>query len=472
MPGPVSVPTFYWHDYETFGIDPKRDRPAQFGGLRTTMELEPVDAPSVFYCRPANDLLPQPEACLITGITPHLAASEGVCEAQFAARIHEELSAPNTCAAGYNSLRFDDEFTRHLLYRNFFDPYAREWENGNSRWDLIDLVRLTYALRPDGIVWPMRDDQSPSFQLGDLTSANNLVHAQAHDALSDVHATIGLARLIRQRQPRLFDFYLQLRRKQRVLELLDCVRRTPVLHVSSRYPANRGCLAMIVPLAMHPTQPNAVIVYDLNTDPEPLITLDPTEIAERVFTAQSALPENIQRVPLKLVRANRSPALAPLSVLNGVDCARIGLDQDRCMAHLQLIEKATNIGDKVRAVFSRPLPEQSSDPELTLYSGGFLNDQDRLLLLGQRDFDFSDPRYCELLFRYRARNYPSTLNAEETIRWNEFRRKKLTADTPLTNLPLEAYFREIERLTRTQTAASATDRKILDELMVWGQKIL
>ncbi|MGH8474260.1 MAG: exonuclease domain-containing protein, partial [Methylococcales bacterium] len=129
------TPTLYWHDYETFGTDPAWDRPAQFAGLRTGEDLEIIAEPLVLYCKPADDMLPNPEACLITGITPQLASRKGLPEADFIAAIHEQLAQPATCGAGYNSLRFDDEVTRNCLYRNFYDPYAREWQHGNSRWD-------------------------------------------------------------------------------------------------------------------------------------------------------------------------------------------------------------------------------------------------------------------------------------------------------------------------------------------------
>jgi len=161
--------SFYWHDYETFGVDPCRDRPAQFAGQRTNRDLEPIGEPLVVYCKPARDVLPSPMSCLITGITPQRAERDGLIEAEFAARLHEELAEPGTCAAGFNSIRFDDEFTRNLLYRNFYDPYAREWENGNSRWDIIDLARMCYALRPAGVEWPRHADGAASFRLEDLS---------------------------------------------------------------------------------------------------------------------------------------------------------------------------------------------------------------------------------------------------------------------------------------------------------------
>lgn len=471
--------TFFWHDYETFGADSRRDRPIQFAGIRTTMELEIIGEPVMFFGKPPHEMPPHPDACMITGITPQLAEREGVIEAEFAALIHEQLAMPGTCGVGYNSLRFDDEVTRQMLYRNFYEPYGREWENGNSRWDLIDLVRMCQALRPEGIVWPTREDGSPSFKLEHLASANHLQQERAHDALSDVHALIDLARLIRVRQPRLWDWHFSLRRKQKVFELLDVVGMTPMVHVSSRYPAARHCLAIIAPLAPHPNRPGEVIVYDLSTDPSDLLALDEDEIADRVFTARADLPEGIERIPLRTVRTNRAPALAPLSVLKGVDMARLQIDLDRCMAHRDVLAAADGLAEKLRRVFQRatefPPPE---DPELALY-GAFLPDADKRLLaevratppaqLGQRNFPFRDQRYPELLFRYRARNWPETLDADERIRWEAFRRDRLLKPGVLTGLTLEQYFARIAEL-RTDPA-SQDKLALLDQLQAWGEQL-
>lgn len=486
----MSQATFYWHDYETSGTDSRRDRPVQFAGQRTTLELEPIGAALSIFCQPAPDILPQPAACLITGITPQQADREGVIEAEFTARLYEELALPGTCGVGYNSIRFDDEFTRNLLYRNFYDPYEREWKDGNTRWDIIDLARMCYALRPDGIEWPFREREKctqegphssvPSFRLEDLARANHLAHERAHDALSDVHATIALARLLRTRQPRLWDFYLTLRQKPRVIELLDWTHRTPVLHVSSRYLAERGCLAMVVPLAAHPEQQNKVIVYDLDTDPTPLIELDADEIADRVFTARADLPDDVARIPLKAVSINKSPGLAPLSVLKGVDPQRIGLDLERCERHLQVLRKATDVAEKCRRVFVSVRDEtQRPDPELAIY-GGFAGDADKRLCsqvrstplaeLGTRQFGFRDARFAELLFRYRARNWPQTLTSDEHTRWKEFSRARLTQSTPLTNLTLEQYFAEITVL-RANTTTIGPQHIVLDQLESWGREL-
>src|SRR5690606_36465565 len=240
--------------------------------------------PVSLFVRPAEDLLPSPVATLITGITPQHASREGLPEAEAIARIVEEMARPGTCTLGYNSLRFDDEFIRHTLFRNFFDPYEREWRGGNSRWDLLDVLRLAHALRPEGIHWPTREDGATSFRLEHLATANNVREGDAHEALSDVLATIGLARLMRQHQPRLWQYALKLRDKRHAASVLDPFAMQPVLHVSQRYPATRKCAAVVVPLAVHPSIANRVIVFDLDGDVDALFAQTPEEIADRLYT--------------------------------------------------------------------------------------------------------------------------------------------------------------------------------------------
>ncbi len=474
----MSEPTFLWHDYETFGSDSRRDRPAQFAAIRTDAELVPCGDPIVAYCRLPEDVLPHPDAVLLTGITPQRAAREGVPEPEFAAIVDDALAEPGTCGAGYNSIRFDDEFTRNLLYRNFHDAYAREWENGNCRYDLIDVARLCYGLRPDGIEWPRRDDGTPSFRLEDLAAANGLAHARAHDALSDVEATLGLAQRIRTAQRRLFDYSLTLRRKRQALALLDWNARRPVVHASSRIPASRGCVTIVMPLAPLPGQDSAVVVYDLTVDPTDLLALDVDAIRERVFASRTDLPEGIERIPLKIVRANKCPALAPLGTLAGVDTARIALDVDAALAHAERLARDPEVAAKVAQVFARDRIETPTpDPELALYGGTFLSDADRALLPRvrratpdelARGFPFQDARYAELLFRYRARHFPATLAPDEQERWRRLRERRLTREDGLAALTLPQYHARIAEL---RADATPSQHALLDALDAWGREI-
>ena len=473
--------TFLWHDYETFGAYPQLDRPAQFAAIRTNTELENVDEPINWYCQPARDVLPHPIASLITGLTPQEVLKKGLVEAEFAAKIHTEMMEPGTCSAGYNSIRFDDEFSRNLYYRNFYDPYEREYKNGNSRWDLIDLVRMCYALRPAGIEWPEHEPGKPSFKLEHLSVANHIEHLGAHEALSDVLATIGLARLIRDRQPRLFDWALKMRDQHHVMKLLNPAKPEVLLHTSSRIPAKRGCTTLVLPLSIYPDRKKSVIVYDLMTDPDALLNLTADEITDRLFTPANDLPEGVERIPLKAIHSNHVPMVAPAATLKDVDCNRIGLVPERCFKHAEkLIRVLPQIRNKVMDVFKPYPPGADTDPDLMIYSGGFFSDSDRRLMekirntapdkLAQLSWPFTDSRLKEMLFRYRARNFPATLSSSESRLWQTQRLARLNRPTDERQLNPESFRMEISA-ARQSHAADSKALKILDQLEAWGNEV-
>ncbi len=465
--------TFYWHDYETWGADPSRDRASQFAGIRTDTELNIIGEPLVIYNRPTPDMVPQPEACLVTGITPQEALEKGLSEREFIAAIHAELSQPGTCGVGYNSIRFDDEITRYTLYRNFYDAYAREWQNGNSRWDLIDVVRLCCALRPDGIEWPIGDNGAVSFKLESLTAANGLSHESAHDALSDVHATIDLARLIKREKPKLFDYALELRKKQQVARLLDMNRQKPVLHISSRYPASRYCAALVMPLAMHPVNKNSIIAVDLMADPDALMNLNASQVAERVFSRAEDLEDGVERIPLKEIHLNRSPMLATLNLLDEETQGRLQIDMKQCERHWQQLSECRGLSAKLDDIYSQRQFAADTDPDRMLYSGGFFGSEDRQLMndvqtcdgrtLSERSFPFTDKRLPELLFRYRGRNFPASLSPDEAALWQEFCHQRVHQADGGGSITASGCLARIAEL-RAQGDLSADKRAVLDSL--------
>ena len=426
--------SIFWYDYETTGINPRCDRPLQVAGIRTDFDLNEIDEPVNLFCQPSEDILPHPAACAITGITPGQLAEQGLREADFMTRVHAQLAAPGTCGAGYNTLRFDDEMTRYSLYRNFFDPYAREWQGGNSRWDLIDVVRAAYALRPDGIVWPTDEEGRVTLKLERLTAANGIDHGSAHEALSDVRATIALARLIREKQPKLYDWLFQLRGKQKVMDQIRLLQ--PMVHISGRFSAARSYVGVVLPLAWHPRNKNALIVCDLHLDPQGLLDLDADALRQRLYTRRDDLADGELPVPLKLIHINKCPVVAPLSVLRPDDQQRLGLDMELYQERALRLSDAQQVWrDKVLAIYAGEDFTQSQDPEQQLYDG-FIGDRDRRLCeqvraadpvqLSQEQWPFDDERLPELLFRYRARNFPDTLNFEEQERWRIFCQQRLS----------------------------------------------
>ena len=461
-------PSFFWYDLETSGTDPRWDRIVQVAGLRTDMALNEIGRPIDTYVHLPDDVLPNPDATLVTGITPARTRT-GIDEWQAAQLLQTIFSKPGTCGVGYNSLRFDDEFVRFAFYRTLHDPYAREWQHGNSRWDLIDLVRATGALRRDGLAWPTLEGD-PSFKLELMAEANHIEHGQAHDALSDVRATLGLARLIREKQPKLFAYYFENRFKKRVRRLLEPFGARLCVHVSGMYPRARYCLAPVVSVCRHPSNANSIVVADLSQDIEPLLTLSAEELQQRLFKAGGE-----ERPPLKEVRVNRCPFVAGSEVLNDENLKRLDLNMRVIQKRWHKLRQP-GLWKKISRIYERPPePGGTLDADAALY-GGFLRDDDRQRCAAFREQlgpaawpslpAFSDTRLATLAARLKARAFPQLLTPEEQGRWHAFVTDKLGAHDSAW-LALPAFFARLAEL-EAETPSAAP---LLAELRAHGDAL-
>lgn len=464
--------SIFWYDFETTGIDPRRDRPLQVAGVRTDEDLQEIGEPLRIDCQLAEDVLPHPIACQITGIGPDRVRA-GLPEAQFMQMLHEQMAVPGTCTAGYNNLRFDDEMTRFALYRNYFDPYGREWQGGNSRWDLLDALRTAHALRPDGINWPQQDGFT-SLRLELLTAANGIEHGQAHDALADVRATIAMARLLKQAQPRLYQYLYNLRGKHQVSAMVDLQQVRPLVHVSGRFGRDRHGLAVVLPLGWHPRNRNALIVWDLQVDPHLLEQVPAGQLRELLYTRSEDLEAGQLRPGLKLVHINKCPVLADTKVLRAQDIERLRLDmpvlQERAHWLAQWREQGQDVLAQVYA--EREIDGTyalTADAEIQLYDG-FIPDRDRNLLQGIRqaegarltlaDWPLTDQRLADMLPRYRARNFPESLSQAQRQEWLAFCRQRLTGEVPGATLTYEGFLFELDRVS---VDASDEQRELLQQ---------
>lgn len=480
-----------WYDLETFGLDPDHDRIAQFACVRTDEQLEEIDDPVKIYCKPPLDYLPAPAACAVHGITPQMADELGLNEYAFARRILSLMAVPGTTVAGYNTIHFDDEFIRRLLYRNLLDPYEREWANGNSRWDVINLLRAARDLRPEGIVWPNNGEGTPLFKLESLSKANGIRHESAHDALSDIRATIAVAALVRQKQPKLYEWYFSHRQRESLKPLVDLSSRKMLAHTAAEYTRKEGCTTLIAPVAMDPMNRNQLIAIDLRFDPEELLGLDVAEIRARVFTKASEL--SAPRVPLTKIRLNQCPFLAPSSTLSGEAASRLGLDREACERRLAVVSANPGLVQKLTAVFDEtPPPPQTDDPELLLYHGSFFPPQDKArlgkfhILMGKEDKDidaltveaakeakkafqrmkFLDDRIPKLAGRLFARNFPETLNDSERLKWRGICAQRLQLPSREGSTELADYGR-LADLLGNDGHMPAPQRAIVHSLLDW-----
>ena len=420
--------TFFWYDLETTGTDSQLDRIVQFAGQRTDAALNPIGAPINFYIKPSWDTLFHPEAALVTGISPRDLDREGLSELEGLTKIYECFSEPGTCVVGYNSFKFDDEFIRQGFYRNFFDPYGREWQHGNSRWDLIQLARFAYALRPDGIRWPETASGRPSFKLEDLAEANGLLHEQAHDALSDIHATIGLAKQLQRSQPKLFDYHYKMRRKHAVLDALYPLGKQAVLLTGGYGPVTDRTLVPVLPLMPHPVNANSLLCIDLRVDPSTYLDLSAERLIDRFMKFEQNTGE--YRL-LHQVQINRCPPFAPISTLPERMQSQLSWQVDDLAGFVKKIQSTPKLHPLLSEAMSAESRPTSDDVDCQLYSGGFVSAVDqqqfaraRQWVNGGQSVVFTEERLNELFFRFRARHDATGLVPEEHSRWIDFLRRR------------------------------------------------
>lgn len=472
--------TLLWHDYETFGLDPRWDRPSQFAAIRTDLELNPIGEPMMWYCRPSDDYLPSPHACLVTGVTPQKCLQEGLPEVEFMARINQEMSQPGTCSLGYNSLRFDDEFTRFGLYRNFYDAYSREWQGGNSRWDLIDLVRIASSIRPEGIKWPRDDNNRLVLKLDQLAPLNGIEHTDAHDALADVRATIELARLLKEAQPRLYDYAFKLKSKALVWEQLDLQMSAPKLHISSMYGRDNGYLSLVAPFAKHPANNNGVLAFDLRQDPRQWSGMDAKELQQLMFAARDRQIKNgAVRPAVTEIQVNKCPIVAPMSTLSDEHAQKFSLSKPDCQAHLEYLKSDPKLCAQLTQAFADRAGFEAADPDAALYGGGFFSDRDRAVMnkvhqsdpttWNDSEFSFTDDRLEAMLFRLKARNYPHLLTSDELQAWEAFRSERLLDPNASGARTFEQFAKELNELA--QSLNDPNQIAILEELHMYAESI-
>ena len=462
--------SFYWYDLETSGLSPKWDRIVQFAGCRTDDQLNLVDDEFITYVDLPDDVLPNPNATLVTGITPSILKAQGIREVDALDKVMESMSLPGTCVVGYNNLRFDDEFMRYSFYRNFYDPYSREWKNGNSRWDLLDLVRATGALRREGINWPQDDEGLPVYKLEELTKSNGIEHGSAHDAMSDVRATIGLAKLIRDCNPRIFEYYFGLRDKKQVRKVLEPYGIKTCLHISGIYPRSRFGVAPVLSLARHPTNSNSIIVIDLASDVESIVAMTTDEIKARLYSANLE-----ERLPIREIRINRCPFVVGFDVLTGENIERLNIDIKLIEDRAKMLRQP-GIAQKVASAFDQSGGITNSDPDAALYDG-FLQDEDRSRCLSFHEqrrngvypqLDFKDKRLPVLSDRLKMRSFSEYASDDEKNEWTDWVRQKLLSDGEYLNL--HKFDSEIEQL-RKEGMLTEQKHRLLDELLDYGNSI-
>jgi exodeoxyribonuclease I len=471
--------SFFFYDLETSGFSSREARIMQFAGQRTDLALNAIGEPVNILIQMTEEILPDPDAVLLTGITPQATIAEGMREAEFLKIFTDEVATPHTIMVGYNTVRFDDEFMRCLHYRNFYDPYEWQWQDGRSKWDMLDVVRMTRALRPDGIQWPFDVHGKPTNRLELLTGLNKLAHAHAHDALSDVYATIEIARLIMGKQPKLFDYLLQMRDKKKVAALVDSGQ--PFVYTSGTYPSELEKTTVAISLARHPRKQGA-LVYDLRHDPAAYKDLAPEQLAEKWRWKKDSTE---LRLPVKPLQFNHCPAVAPVAVLDGTSQKRLGLDMDKIKQHAAALRQMKDLPDRLlKALEILDKKQQTSflageqDVDNCIYDG-FYDDHDKQLLrvvraaepaeLSSLRQDLHDSRLQAILPLYIARNFPKAMSSEERATWEKFCERRLLGGGQQSRMA--KYMARLQDIAAKDQLTSH-QKYLLEELKLYAESIM
>lgn len=463
--------TFFFYDLETSGLSGRQDRIMQFAGQRTDMDLQPIGQPFNVLVALNDDTLPSPDALMVTGITPQETVANGYTEAEFTQMLLSDVFIEDTITVGFNNIRFDDEFIRHLLWRNFRDPYEWTWRDGRSRWDLLDVVRMTRALRPTGIKWPVVDGK-PSNRLELITKENNIDHQNAHDAMSDVDALIAITALVKTKQPQLFSYMLKMRDKNEIKKLVNLEDKQPFVYTSGKYDSKFQKTTVAFPLTAGKN--GNVIVYDLRIDPSAFIDMSLKDLSKIFYASwEDRQSDEFVGLPVKELQYNRAPAVAPLSVLDKEEgWHQLSLEKNTIDRHLSIVLASPHFAENIRTLFEgKPEYKKYPDPESQLYDS-FLNDSDKLRVqavaeaneaeLSDLHPEFQDERLPALLLHYKARNYPRSLSLDEAAEWEKWRVNHL-------QVQLASYAQALERLSTKPL--SEKQQFVFEELQLWYDNI-
>ncbi|HUC95971.1 MAG TPA: exodeoxyribonuclease I [Candidatus Saccharimonadia bacterium] len=468
--------SYLFYDLETSGLNPAEDRIMQFAGIRTDKKLNIIGEPFDFLIKLSSDVLPSIDAILITGITPQMAISNGLSEAEFLDIFHSQIALPETVFVGYNSVAFDDEFIRYMNFRNFYDPYEWHYLDGKRRMDLLDVVRATRALRPSDVNWPVDSKGKPTNSLGAITKANNIEHTTAHSALGDVKALVQVATLICQKQPKLFDYMVKnMSDKTAATKLLSSNK--PALYTFGWYPDEFNKTTAVIYIAT--TQAKSQLVFDLRQSPKNFAEKNEDSLYNDYLNQKSSdLP-----FPLFNIKSNRCPALAPINVLDKDSQIRIKLDMKTIETNLEIFNKfKSQIIKKAKVVFKKIDDSRQNKNNISVDSNlyqSFIPDQDKLNLKKFRSIPsseiasgkkyFKDERLNKLILLYKAHNYPRALTSEESTMYESYRNQKLFGGG--LDSQLNKFLLKLQELSQLENS-SKTQRYILEELKLYAESIL
>ena len=458
---------YLFYDYETTGIDKRFDQIVQFAAIKTDSDFNELERHNIL-CQMRNDIIPSPYAFGTTMIDIENLQENGLSEFEFSKKVNKILSGEgNQCITGYNSKEFDDKFSQFLFYRNLADPYFWAWGKGNKKLDVFDIMKMGYAFGRLGDMKFSEGSGEDSLRLEVLSKLNGLTHLKAHDALSDVVATIELLKLIKINNPNLIKYSEKLQDKSFARKLLS---ESPTFYnISSFYGYEKNFIGVHHIIGQHPTISNSIISWDLEINPENILNKSASEIKEQMFAKKE---DRLFDVGFSEIKLNQSPQVLKYSEKNDANKERAELCQKNLVLVLRHKLLLNQISDEI-FVFEVPFLDSDAD----LFAGNFFaekkKDELNLSLSANnptlfKNNDFKSERFSEQLFRLKGRNFFEDLSEIEKVKYLEFVKTRVNYDETDKWRTIKMFNQEYKEIMDEDS--SSEKKIILEKLNSYVQK--
>ncbi|VFP83850.1 exodeoxyribonuclease I [Buchnera aphidicola] len=461
--------SFIFYDYETFGLNISLDKVAQFCSIETDNDFKFIRKKTILFCYPPIDYLPDPNSILITKILPQYTQQYGLNEYCFTKKIYDIFSQKNSCIIGYNNINFDNLITRNIFYRNLLDPYEWSWKNGNFSWDVLNIVRAFYIFYPKTMLWYRKINGTVSFKLSDITSINNIIHINAHDAYSDVMATFLIVQFLYKKNKKFFLFLYKISHKKFILNFISQNYNKPFFYLSSFFGSKNNNFGCIMILGMHPKFNNNLIIINLSINFKKIFHLYSYCVRDKLKIHQ------LFDCGIQVVCINKSPLFFSYNSLSKQDCKRLNINYSRCQKNFFLLKNNTLLKNWILSFFLKSEKNEVDDNvDLMLYKN-FFNSSDKMLFSFIHSHvplqwinwypEFIDTRIKEIFFRLKARNFIKLLNFNEIKRWQLYCKHKINS----------TYIKKYIRKIRFLQLKHRLDKKnffLLEQLIIYVNQII
>ncbi|WP_316228268.1 exonuclease domain-containing protein [Bradyrhizobium sp. SZCCHNR1039] len=438
---------FIFYDVETTGTAATFDQILQLAAIRTDDALNVTDSLNI-RCRLLPYVVPSPEALLVTGVTASDLGSAPFSHFEMMRQIHTKMaewSAEGAIFVGWNSMRFDEGMLRQGYYQSLLPIYQTN-TNGNGRADMMRMAQVASACMPSCLAIPRDSKGKCVFKLGGIAEANGVQLDNAHEAMSDAAAVLGIARLVKQSTPKLWDAMVTNARKAAALKL---IKNHSHLVLSETY-WGAPYTFIVAPVVANAANANEWALFDLQFDPEPLLNANDADLLDAI----DGKTKKIRRVSV-----NSQPALLPLEFAPvEIRGGRLSITtyQARAKAVLEHTEFRRRIGFLLSERYADEQP--SSYVEENIYAS-FATSADEIRMHNFQRSEWSDrkaiikslgdERFREFGRRILACERSDLLTEREAQQWRGWCRDRLLSDSGVPWLTVSAARARVKELKDT-----------------------